>query len=211
MPATRSVTEPTIPGSSTYSPTTETKSTGIRKPVLHGAAVRWLTGAVRGYVGTIVFLDEAVLLVQDRDFFTHEPLWTLPSGGIEDGESPAVAAARELAEESGCRIDPYELELIATSEVRQDGRQVSQSWNFTAIATDPHLEPTDPDGAVVDARWFERTRAIELLALHRYDPIREPAIRFLNGGRGLHWTFELTDHTGDRPTFRWHPPEVPHP
>lgn len=170
-----------------------------------------MTGPVRGYVGTIVFLDEAVLLVQDRDFFTNEPLWTLPSGGVEHGESPAVAAARELAEESGCQIDPSELQLIATSEVRQDGRRISQSWNFTAAATDPHLEPADPDGTVVDARWFERTRAVELLALHLYDPIREPAIRFLNGDRGLHWTFELMNQTGDRPVFRWHPPKVPHP
>ncbi|HEY9290236.1 MAG TPA: NUDIX hydrolase [Microlunatus sp.] len=166
---------------------------------------------MRGYVGSIVFLDEAVLLVQDHDFFTHEPIWTLPSGGVEDGESPAVAAARELAEESGCQIDPSDLELIATSEVRENGRQLSQSWNFTATATDPHLQPADPDGTVVDARWFDRPKAVELLSLHRYDPIREPAIRFLNNERGLHWTFELTGHTGDKPIFQWHPPQVTHP
>ncbi len=166
---------------------------------------------MRGYVGTIVFLGEAVLLVQDHDFFTHEPLWTLPSGGIEDGESPAVAAARELAEESGCRIDPSEFELIATSEVRQNGRQLSRSWNFTAAATESHLEPADPDGTVVDARWFDRTRSVELLALHRYDPIRKPVIRFLNGERGLHWTFELTAHAAGRPVFQWDPPHPPHP
>lgn len=166
----------------------------------------WLTACMRGYVGTIVFLHERVLLVRDRDYFTHEPLWTLPSGGVEDGESPVVAAARELAEESGCRLDPSELELIAASEVRQHGRRLSQSWNFTATATDPRLEPADPDGTVDDARWFERAHAAELLARHRYDPIREPAIRFLNGGRGLHWTFELSDSTGERPVFRWQPP-----
>lgn len=171
-----------------------------------------MTAFVRGYVGTIVFLDEEVLLVQDHDFFTHEPLWTLPSGGIEDGESPAIAAVRELAEESGCKIDPADLELIATSEVCQNGRQLSQSWNFTATVTDPHLEPADPDGTVVDARWFERTKAAELLGRHRYDPIREPITRFLKGDRGLHWTFELTsDPANRRPEFRWEPPQAPLP
>lgn len=163
---------------------------------------------MRGYVGTIVFLGERVLLVQDHDFFTHEPLWTLPSGGIEDGESPAVAAVRELTEESGCTIDPAQLELIATSEVCRNGRRLSQSWNFTATVTDPRLAPDDPDGTVVDARWFERARAIDLLSRHRYDPIREPAIRFLHGDRGLHWTFELTGGSGDRPTFRWDPSQA---
>ncbi|WP_168207582.1 NUDIX hydrolase [Microlunatus elymi] len=163
---------------------------------------------MRGYVGSIVFLAEAVLLVRDHDFFTHQPLWTLPSGGIEEGETPAIAAARELVEESGCTLDPAQFQLIATSEVRRGGVQLSQSWNFTATTTDPHLEPADPDGTVDDAQWFEVDRAVELLALHRYDPIREPAIRFLNGERGLHWTFELTDDTSDQPVFRWHPPRL---
>ena len=179
--------------------------------ILRRTVDRWFTECMRGYVGTVVFLDEAVLLVQDHDSFTHEPLWTLPSGGIEDGESPAVAAARELAEESGCRIDPSEFELIATSEVRANGRQLSRSWNFTAAVTDPHLQPADPDGTVVDARWFDRARAVELLALHRYDPIREPVTRFLHGERGLHWTFELIDHAAGRPVFQWDPPHLPHP
>lgn len=136
---------------------------------------------MRGFVGTIVFHDEKVLLVQDRDYFTGEPLWTLPSGAIEADESRAVAAAREIAEESGCTINPSELEPIATSEVRQDGRRLSYSWNFTATAADPHLAPADPDETVDDARWFERDEAAELLTRHRYDPIREPVLRFLAG------------------------------
>lgn len=160
-----------------------------------------------GYVGSIVFLDGAILLVQQPDFFTGELLWTLPSGGIEAGESPTVAAARELAEESGCRIDPDRFDLIATSEVRQNGRRLSQSWNFTASTTDPRLAPADPDEEILDARWFEPARAVELLVTHRYDPIREPALRFLNGDRGLHWTFELSDDTGERPVFGWQPPQ----
>lgn len=152
-------------------------------------------------------MDGAVLLVQQPDFFTGELLWTLPSGGMEAGESPTVAAARELAEESGCMIEPDQFDLIATSEVRQNGRRLSQSRNFTASTTDPRLEPDDPDGEIIDASWFDPTRAAELLALHRYDPIREPAVRFLKGDRGLHWTFELIDDMADRPTFRGQPPQ----
>lgn len=159
------------------------------------------------YVGTIVFFRQKVLLVRDRDDFTGLTLWTWPSGGVEDGESPATAAAREIAEESGCRIDPSALELIATSEVRQHGRRLSHSWNYTATTTDARLEPADPHGTVDEARWFERAEAAELLTRHRYDPIREPALRFLRGGdRGLHWTFDLAAHAGQGPVFTWQPP-----
>jgi 8-oxo-dGTP diphosphatase len=41
-----------------------------------------------------------ILMVRHRDF------WTLPGGGIEPGEDPSAAAARELLEETGLRGTP---------------------------------------------------------------------------------------------------------
>ncbi|MET8045361.1 NUDIX domain-containing protein [Micromonospora sp. NPDC005215] len=35
--------------------------------------------------------------------------WFTPGGGLDPGEAPAVGAARELAEETGLRLDPAEL------------------------------------------------------------------------------------------------------
>ncbi len=54
-------------------------------------------------VAGIVF-DSAhtrVLLIQRRDI----PVWVLPGGGIEEGESPEIAVCREVAEESGCLVE----------------------------------------------------------------------------------------------------------
>lgn len=41
-----------------------------------------------------------ILMVRHRDF------WTLPGGGVESGEEPQAAAARELWEETGLRGTP---------------------------------------------------------------------------------------------------------
>ncbi|MEO2019843.1 MAG: NUDIX domain-containing protein [Fuerstiella sp.] len=53
-------------------------------------------------VAAVVFDDEKenVLLVKRRDV----PIWVLPGGGIDPGESPEQAAVREVQEESGLEV-----------------------------------------------------------------------------------------------------------
>lgn len=61
----------------------------------------------------LVLFDSAgrVLLARGHDVAQPERSWLFtPGGGIEQGESPRAAAARELAEESGIVLDPVEFE-----------------------------------------------------------------------------------------------------
>lgn len=148
-----------------------------------------------------------MVLVREPDYLSGEPGWTMPSGHVEDGEAPALAAARELAEESGCVLDPSALELFAVAEVQHHGARISTSWNFTAATNEVRLGPLVPDLLVTDARWFDRADAIDLIAGSSYPPKRESILRFLRSGEhGLRWSFELVDPSADEPTFLWDAP-----
>ncbi len=54
-------------------------------------------------VAIIIFNNskDQVLLIKRRDI----PVWVLPGGGIDEGESPESAAVREACEETGCSVE----------------------------------------------------------------------------------------------------------
>jgi 8-oxo-dGTP pyrophosphatase MutT (NUDIX family) len=53
----------------------------------------------------LIDADERVLLFQDSDPNIGARWWIVPGGGIDSGESELDAAVREVAEETGFRLD----------------------------------------------------------------------------------------------------------
>jgi len=105
----------------------------VRKPLVRGVIVIARDGEGR------------VLLVRHTYGLG---LWTLPGGGLRKGEDPAVAAAREFAEELGCATGP--LTLAGVHEGTLHGAP-SRMHVFSCMIT----EVPRPDGReIADARFF---------------------------------------------------------
>jgi 8-oxo-dGTP diphosphatase len=144
------------------------------------------------YSGVIARYDGRVALVRDQYEAWDAPYWNLPSGAVEEGETPAAGAVRELREASGLRAAAEALELVWTTEVVTDGRITSRSWNFAAEVEDPAFSINDPDGTVTEARWFSVEDAVQQLTRLPYPPLSAPAIDYLiHGARRPDWTFTL--------------------
>jgi len=72
--------------------------------------------SVRAY--GILIHDEAVALVRSSNPLHQPPLWWLPGGGIDFGETPEETLIREFEEETGLSVGAPEL-FSVTSDVRK--------------------------------------------------------------------------------------------
>ncbi len=113
----------------------------------------------------VVVAQGQMLLVAGHDFSdaTHRWLFT-PGGGIEAGESPAQAAARELAEETGIIVDPGALTLLGYRQALFEFRALTCLANETFYYL--HLERKPQ---LNQERWTANERSL-LDGLNWYSP-----------------------------------------
>jgi 8-oxo-dGTP pyrophosphatase MutT (NUDIX family) len=153
------------------------------------------------------------VVVLDRDhqvllLATHDPTypelgtwWEFPGGGIDDGETLAEAAARELWEETGIRVDPETVEpplwsRSSTFKVR-DKRHV-QDEEVVVV----HVDRRQP---AVDGGNREEIEAEDYFD-HRWCAIAEIAAssdRFYPGRMSTYLPRVLAGERIDEPFEHW--------
>lgn len=102
---------------------------------------------------------------------TRGGYWHLVAGGVEGGESPAEAAARELAEETGLAAEVRALAL----ELSYEGPSGTVRLEAFVADAPPGWEPV-LDDEHVSYRWCSVAAAVALLA---YD---EPRVAVRHAG-----------------------------
>ncbi len=123
----------------------------VRQPTTHGALVA-------------IWHEDALLLVRNSYVRFH----SLPGGYVRRGESAAQAAARELGEELGLRLEPGALRFVL--EVRHRWHHHDDHVTFF------ELEVDRPPAVKVDRRevvWAGFVPVAELGALELFPPIRQ--------------------------------------
>ena len=93
-------------------------------------------------VGTIVTdVRKGVLLLWRHRFITDTWGWEIPAGGVDAGESLEAAAAREVLEETGWRVDIVRHQITFHPS---NGLSDQRFHIFVAANADLVADPTDP-------------------------------------------------------------------
>jgi 8-oxo-dGTP pyrophosphatase MutT (NUDIX family) len=112
------------------------------------------------YVSVLAVTSEGSFLLvrQHRPAVGAETL-ELPSGHVEDGESPESAARRELAEETGYQANGFELLGVVDPDT---GRLANKLWCFYAQGATRLQPPVDPEVGIqlVRCESYEIVRLI---------------------------------------------------
>lgn len=119
--------------------------------------------------GAVADGDAAVLLSRVSASGFHTGLWTLPGGGVEHGETPVAAAAREVAEETGLAVEVGRVLHVADESIRgtapngrdEDFHGIQLVFAATVADEAAGLEPVAEVAGTSDAVAWVPVAAVE--------------------------------------------------
>ena len=125
----------------------------------------------------LLFRGESILLTRSRYEGEPEPLWTLPGGRQEPGETKAETVERELWEEATLRVRVGAL-AYASESIDPPRDLHVMNTTFYLEEAGAHADPRSQDPDVVEVRFVPFEQAPALL---RADVLRIPVEAALGG------------------------------
>jgi 8-oxo-dGTP diphosphatase len=158
-------------------PVSEVESGRIPTVPMVGLALEHHRPATKQRLAAYALVDrgDAVLLTRNSVRGPHPGVWTLPGGGVDHGESPAAAAAREVEEETALVAEVGRLLGVhdehftgtAPSGREEDFHGVHLVFEAVVAAGEPRV--VDGGGTTEAAEWVSKghveTGAVEVSAV----------------------------------------------
>ena len=149
----------------------------------------------------IIRQGNEILLVRESLGTDGELRWSLPGGGVEDGELMHEALRRELQEETGLLVgDPVRTAFLMHIDSERHPSAVAAAFEIDEWAG--NLAPQDDD--IEQAAFFPLPDALKLLGELDSATQREPIVGYLTGAivPGTIWLYR---HRGMEETLvaRW--------
>lgn len=100
--------------------------------------------------------EHLILMIADR-----QRRWSFPKGIVHQGETPPVAARREIQEETGIRGEVLDLLGESRYFYRRNGLLIDKTvYFYLARALSTAITPQLSE--IADARWFAATEALRV-------------------------------------------------
>ena len=131
-------------------------------------------------------------MVSQRGPEDREPHWALPGGRIEEGELPNEALVREVREETGLEVlDPGVLAFVM--HVDELGGVQTIVYCFEVANWRGTIACADPDGLVLEARFFSVSEALRAVEAIPWLKTTQPTVSYLRDDApcGALWLYRV--------------------